>query len=95
MKINNTILSPVLTEKATTLAGSQVYMFIVNNKATKPQVKSALESLYGVKITKVRIMIRKGKEIRVGRRMVTKQQEDTKIAYVKVIKGKIDIFPQA
>lgn len=95
MKINETILSPVLTEKATGNASNKVYMFLVNQKATKSQVKSALEKLYSVKVSDMRVMIRKGKEVRRGRRMISKKTADQKIVYVKLKEGKIDIFPQA
>lgn len=95
MKINETIISPVLTEKATFNTKDKVYMFVVNQKSTKFQVKSALEKIFSVKVADVRIMVRKGKEVRRGRKMLAKKLADQKIAYVKLKDGKIDIFPQA
>ncbi len=95
MKINETIISPVLTEKATFNTKDKVYMFVVNQKSTKFQVKSALEKIFSVKVADVRIMVRKGKEVRRGRKMLPKKLADQKIAYVKLKDGKIDIFPQA
>lgn len=95
MKINEVILSPVLTEKATGLTPQKVYMFIVNDKSTKHQVKSALEKIYPVKVESVRVMVRKGKEVKKGRRQILKKMANQKIAYVKLKDGKIDIFPQA
>jgi len=94
MDIKEVIISPVLTEKATDLTKSQVYMFKVNLKANKAQVKETIEKIYKVKVDKVRIMVRKGKERKVGRRMKTKRISDKKIAFVKLKEGKIDIFPQ-
>ncbi len=94
MKINNTIIGPVLTEKATNLATEKVYMFYIQKKATKHKVKNAIEELYQVKIEKVSVITRKGKKKRSGKRMVTKTLPDKKIAYVKVTEGKIDLFPQ-
>ncbi len=94
MKINEVILKPVLTEKATNLAKEKTYMFEISLKANKNQVKKTLEKLYGVKVGRVRIMVRKGKERRVGRRMKNQQLPDTKIAYVELREGKIDLFPQ-
>jgi large subunit ribosomal protein L23 len=95
MKINEIIVSPLLTEKATENAKDKVYMFVVNSKSTKLQVKAALEKIFSVKVGDVRMMVRKGKEVRRGRRMIPKKLADQKIAYVKLKTGKIDIFPQA
>ena len=95
MRINDVIIAPILTEKATNLVKDQVYMFQVNLKATKFQIKEVLEKLYSVKISDIRIMIRKGKIKKVGRKMISKKNTDRKIAFVRVVKGKIDIFPQA
>lgn len=94
MKINNIIISPILTEKATKLANNKVYSFIVNRKATKGSVKEALESLYKVKTASIRIISRKGKVKRVGRKSIAKQMSDRKIALVEVREGTISLFPQ-
>lgn len=95
MNIGSIITSPVLTEKATQLAGAKVYTFRVNQNVTKHQVKTALESLYKVKISNIRVTVRKGKTRKVGKRMIRKQLPDRKIAYVYVKEGSIDIFPKA
>ncbi|PIS15764.1 50S ribosomal protein L23 [Candidatus Roizmanbacteria bacterium CG09_land_8_20_14_0_10_41_9] len=94
MKINQIIWNPMLTEKATNLAKGTVYMFQVNPKATKIQIRRALETLYKVELSKVRIMVRKGKERKVGKKMSKKQLPERKIAYVSLKSGKIDLFPQ-
>lgn len=94
MNIKEIIISLVLTEKATDLAKSQVYMFNVNLKANKSQIKEFIEKIYKVKVDQVRVMIRKGKKRRFGKKMKIKKITDTKIAYVKLKEGKIDIFPQ-
>lgn len=94
MKIENIIIRPVLTEKATSLTKERTYMFEVALKANKHQIKTTLEKLYGVSVGAVRLMIRKGKERRVGRRMKTKKLSDSKIAFVVLKKGTIDLFPQ-
>ncbi|MDO8497231.1 MAG: 50S ribosomal protein L23 [bacterium] len=93
MKTNHVIVKPVLTEKAINLAKTSVYTFEINSKATKDQVTTVLEELYGVKVKEVRIMNKKGKKRRVGRSMKTKQLSGSKIARVQVTQGKIDLFP--
>ncbi|OGK52318.1 50S ribosomal protein L23 [Candidatus Roizmanbacteria bacterium RIFCSPLOWO2_01_FULL_44_13] len=94
MKINETIIAPVLTEKATNLVKKQVFMFLVNPKASKSQIREVLENLYSVKVSSVRTMTKKGKEVKRGKRMTTKKLSDQKIAFVKLKEGKLDMFPQ-
>lgn len=94
--MTNIILkSPVVTEKATTLAQKNVYAFIVALLATKDQIRHAVESYYGVEVGSIRITIRKGKIQRVGKRMIPKLVANKKIAYVTVTKGSISLFPKA
>jgi len=94
MKINDIILKPILTEKATGQAQSKTYTFEVGKKANKNSIKAALETIYDVKIDDVRILVRKGKVRKVGRKMVIKKQSDQKLAFVHVKTGSINVFPQ-
>ncbi len=94
MKINNVIIEPVLTEKATAAANKNTYCFIVDKKANKHAVQHAVEKIFNVTVSKVRIIVRKGKIKKVGRKSITKQQSDRKIAVVDVSKGTIPLFPQ-
>ncbi|MDO8741899.1 MAG: 50S ribosomal protein L23 [Candidatus Roizmanbacteria bacterium] len=94
MLINEVLIKPILTEKATNLVQNQVYMFEVDKRANKFQVKQALEKLYKVKAGEIKIMIRKGKEKKTGKKMIIKKMADRKIAFIKLIEGKIDLFPQ-
>ncbi len=95
MKIDEVLLKPMLTEKATNLANDKVYMFETHLKANKHNVALALEKLYKVKVKQVKIMIRKGKKRKVGKKMAIKSLAAKKIAFVKLSEGKIDLFPQA
>ena len=94
MLINKVLIKPILTEKATNLVQSNVYMFEVDKRANKFQIKQALEKLYKVKTGAVKIMIRKGKERKTGKKMRIKKMVDRKIAFIRLIEGKIDLFPQ-
>ncbi|MFA6017367.1 MAG: 50S ribosomal protein L23 [Patescibacteria group bacterium] len=94
MIINKILIKPVLTEKATNLVQSNVYMFEVDKDANKHQVKQVLEKLYKVKTGAVKMMIRKGKEKKVGKKGLLKKSASRKIAFVKLVEGKIDLFPQ-
>jgi len=52
---------PLVTEKSTLLSAARKYVFKVLPDATKSQIKSAVESLFKVKVTKVNVLNRKGK----------------------------------
>ena len=55
------IVSPVITEKATNLTEQNKVVFRVAPKATKPQIKEAVEKLFDVKVKAVNTLTRKGK----------------------------------
>lgn len=94
MRIDHVLQKPMITEGALQKVKSSVYAFYVNKNATKHQIKASVERLFEVKIASIRTIIRKGKIRKVGKRMVKKQATEVKIAYIHVIKGKINLFPQ-
>ena len=55
------IVSPVITEKATLASEHNKVLFKVAAKATKPQIKEAVEKLFDVKVKSVNTHVRKGK----------------------------------
>jgi large subunit ribosomal protein L23 len=55
------ILAPVITEKATLASEANQVIFRVNPKATKPEIKAAIEGLFKVKVKSVNTVVRKGK----------------------------------
>ena len=66
-------------------------MLEVHPQANKPLIKLALEKLFNVKVADIRVNIRKGKQRKVGRRVV--HGSDKKIAIVALKQGfSIDIF---
>ena len=77
------------------MSAGQVYAFKVSKEVNKNQVKVAVEKMFNVEVSRIRINIRKGKEKKVGRKMIIKKLPDTKIAFVTVTKGTIDLFPQS
>ncbi|KQT60222.1 MULTISPECIES: 50S ribosomal protein L23 [unclassified Aureimonas] len=84
------ITSPVITEKSTLLSENNQVVFNVPNKATKPQIKAAVESLFGVKVTAVNTLNRKGKVKRFRGRIG--RQSDQKKAIVTLAEGQsIDV----
>jgi large subunit ribosomal protein L23 len=55
------ILSPSITEKGTLVAEHNQVIFNVALKATKVEIKAAIEGLFGVKVKAVNTLVRKGK----------------------------------
>ncbi len=79
------IRAPVITEKATLLTERNQVVFRVAIEATKPQIKVAIETLFGVKVMGVNTLIQKGKTKRFkGRPGV---RSDVKKAYVQLAEG--------
>ena len=76
------ILAPVVTEKSNDELQAGKYTFKVNKKATKIEIKNAVEKLFEVKVLKVNTMTVKGKEKRVGR--YTGKTSDWKKAIVTI-----------
>lgn len=66
MVAEDIILAPVVTEKSTAEMQEGKYTFKVAKKATKVDIKNAVEKLFEVKVLKVNTMTVKGKEKRVG-----------------------------
>jgi large subunit ribosomal protein L23 len=85
LKAYDVILSPVITEKATLVSEANQVVFKVSPVATKDDIKSAVESLFGVKVKAVNTLVRKGK--RKTFRGVRAVQSDTKKAIVTLEAG--------
>ena len=81
------LLGPHITEKAATAAdgGASQIVFKVTVDATKREVKSAVESLFDVEVTDVRVVNVKGKTKRT--RYGMGKRNDWKKAYVRLAQG--------
>jgi len=87
------VLRPIVTEKATILLEQNKYVFEVILKATKPEIKAAIESLFEVKVTSVNTLRPPRKKRRVGRFVGYKPQY--KRAIVTLAAGdSITLFPE-
>ena len=60
-RLYDVIVAPVITEKATVASEQNKVVFKVSGKATKPQIKEAVEKLFDVKVKSVNTLVRKGK----------------------------------
>ncbi len=81
------IKKPLITEKITMLQekNPNIVGFIVDKKATKPEIKRAVEKIFNVKVKKVRVINMKGKPKRMGR--FEGRTSSWKKAYVILEKG--------
>jgi large subunit ribosomal protein L23 len=84
------IVSPAITEKSTVASEFNQVVFNVARKASKPEIKAAVEALFGVKVTAVNTLIRKGKVKRF--RGTVGRQSDVKKAIITLADGQsIDV----
>ena len=84
------IISPVVSEKSYGLIDEGKYTFVGDPRATKTEIKLAIEKIFKVEVASVNTLNRTGKTRRtkfgIGKR------KDTKRAIVTLKSGSIDIF---
>ena len=84
------IVAPHITEKATLVSEQNAVVFRVANKATKPEIKAAVEALFDVSVVGVNTIVQKGKTKRWKGTPYTKS--DVKKAIVTLREGQtIDV----
>ena len=84
------IVAPHITEKSTLLSEHNAVVFKVAGDASKPQIKAAVEALFGVNVTGVNTLVQKGKTKRWKGRPYTRS--DVKKAIVTLADGQsIDV----
>jgi large subunit ribosomal protein L23 len=79
------IRNPLITEKATMLSEHGQFVFRVAPDATKPEIKAAVEGLFGVTVLAVNTLVQKGKTKRFKGR--PGRRSDVKKAFVKLAAG--------
>jgi large subunit ribosomal protein L23 len=92
MEAITVIKKPRVTEKGTWAMNEQnKYSFVVDPRATKTQIKEAVEKLYKVKVVGVNTQVRKGKQRRF--KYGTRVERDMKTAIVRLAEGStIELF---
>ncbi|GAB1540201.1 50S ribosomal protein L23 [Scytonema sp. NUACC21] len=96
-KLPDLVRRPIVTEKATILMEQNKYTFEVTPKATKPEIKAAIEDLFDVKVLGVNTAKPPRRKKRVGRFIGFKPQY--KRAIVTVAAGDVEkirqvLFPE-
>jgi large subunit ribosomal protein L23 len=81
----DTIVKPVITEKATLLGEENKVVFQVRLDATKPEIAQAIEELFKVKVEAVNTIVQKGKVKRF--RGIAGRRADVKKAVVTLAEG--------
>jgi large subunit ribosomal protein L23 len=87
------LIRPVVSEKTYGLMDQNVYVFVVDPRANKIEIRHAVEQAFGVRVDKVNTLTRKGKVTRNRRTRTTGRRPNTKRAFVTLHAGdKIDLF---
>ncbi|MFN8617832.1 MAG: 50S ribosomal protein L23 [Dehalococcoidia bacterium] len=85
------LLRPIITEKTTVLTGADKYVFEVDLRANKNQIREAVQVAFNVRVQEVNTMVMKGKPKRFGRKVTNRP--DWKKAIVTLVPGdKIELF---
>jgi large subunit ribosomal protein L23 len=87
------IIAPIVSEKSYGLLDQNVYTFKVHPDAAKPEIRDAVQSIFGVRVKSVNTLNRKGKRKRNRRSWTYGKRADTKRAIVTLVEGdSIDLF---
>jgi large subunit ribosomal protein L23 len=87
------IIKPVVSEKSYAAFDENVYTFVVAPDANKIEIRQAIETIFGVKVTNVNTVNRKGKRKRNRRTGGWGSRPSSKRAIVSLAEGdRIEIF---
>src|SRR5215469_5722036 len=90
------LLSPVVSEKSYSLMEDGTYVFIVAPDATRVEVRSAVQEIFGVHVVRVNTLNRKGKRRRNRRSNTFGTRSNAKRAMVTLAAGeRIDLFEKS
>ena len=87
------LLRPVISEKSYALMDEHTYVFVVDPRASKVEIRAAVEDAFGVRVASVNTMVRKGKRKRQRRVATFGKRPDTKRAIVRLVgDDRIELF---
>jgi large subunit ribosomal protein L23 len=94
MTTNRTVLlRPIISEKSYGLMAQGAYVFVVDPRASKEEIRDAVEESFGVHVSSVNTLNRKGKRKRNRRSMTFGRRSDTKRAIVRLVsEDRIELF---
>ena len=88
--VSDIILKPLITEKTQVMNQDECYVFEVNPKSTKNEIKDAIQKFFDVKVKDIRTSIKPGKKVLRGGSPVGKRSKQKK-AFITLKEGKIEI----
>ncbi len=87
------LLRPVVSEKSYALMDEGTYVFVVDQRANKIEIRDAVQTSFGVRVASVNTLNRKGKRKRQRRRNTFGTRPDTKRAIVRLVgDDRIELF---
>lgn len=87
------LLRPVISEKSYALMDEHTYVLIVDPRASKVEIRAAVEDAFGVRVFSVNTMVRKGKRKRQRGAATMGKRSDTKRAIVRLVgDDRIELF---
>jgi large subunit ribosomal protein L23 len=87
------LLRPVVSEKSYALMDEGTYVFVVDTRANKIEIRDAVQTSFGVRVKSVNTMNRKGKRKRQRKQQGFGQRPDTKRAIVRLVgDDRIELF---
>jgi large subunit ribosomal protein L23 len=89
----NVLQRPVISEKSYALMDEGTYVFVVDPRASKIEIREAVETAFGVRVSSVNTLVRKGKRKRNRRSNTFGSRPDTKRAIVRLVgDDRIELF---
>lgn len=89
----NVLIRPIISEKSYALMEQGAYVFVVDPRASKVQIREAVEETFSVRVSSVNTLNRKGKRKRNRRQATFGRRPDTKRAIVRLQgEDRIELF---
>lgn len=93
MSDKTVLLAPVISEKSYGLMDDGAYVFVVNPRASKVEIRQAVEEAFSVRVLSVNTLNRKGKRKRNRKKATFGRRPDTKRAIVRLVgDDRIELF---
>lgn len=87
------LLRPVISEKSYGLMDEGAYVFVVDPRASKVEIRTAVQDAFGVRVASVNTLHRKGKKKRNARTGKIGKRSDVKRAIVRLVgDDRIELF---
>jgi large subunit ribosomal protein L23 len=89
----NVLLKPIISEKTYKMMDEGAYVFVVDPRASKVEIKDSVETAFQVRVRSVNTLNRKGKRKRNKRTPTFGQRSSTKRAIVRLVgEDRIELF---